>query len=60
MNRKAEPHNLPSCPVAAELWNNKTSNWTSSNGKGEDVPIQNGYCLIDEVPQYNYTVNPHD
>lgn len=39
MGRKTEPHNLPTCPVAANFWYDKTSNWASS------------YCISEYIPR---------
>jgi len=39
MNRKTEPHNLPSHLGAAKFWYDETSYRASSNGKCENVPI---------------------
>ena len=40
MNREAEAHDLPTRLGAAKLRYNETGYWTSSNGKGENVPIR--------------------
>lgn len=40
MNRETEAQDLPSCPVAAKLWYNKTSYWPSSNSKGQYIPME--------------------
>lgn len=50
MNREAEAHDLPTRPGAAKLWYNETGYWTSSNGKGENVPIR---VQIEREIQFN-------
>lgn len=37
VNRETKAHDLPTSPVAADLWYNKTSYWASSNCKHENV-----------------------